>query len=163
KGQTPWEDRPNGGFYEHYTDPSSVQPSEPRITPLLGLPDNPPAPSTSAVLDATSGASQEVKAGMPTLANPHPFLRKLGAYFGLSGPEPNPGEIYSGPTSGQDRSNALKNLISRGLNAVAYAAQPPEQARTELARQQFGPTLELEREKALAQLEEAHSLHQATN
>src|SRR5438552_10052547 len=81
--------------------PSSVQPSEPRITPLLGLPDNTPSPSTSTVLDATTGAAQESKVGMPTLANPHPFLRKLGAYFGLSGPEPNPGELYSGPTSAQ--------------------------------------------------------------
>src|SRR5439155_2950501 len=128
KGQTPWEDRPNGGFYEHYTDPSSVQPSEPRITPLLGLPDNTPSPSTSSVIDATSGAAQESKAGMPTLANPHPFLRKLGAYFGMSGTEPNPGEIYSGPTSAQDKSNALKGLISRSLGAIALgAAHTPQE------------------------------------
>src|SRR5439155_20173761 len=83
-------------------------------------------------------------------------------FLGLQGAQPGPGEVYTGPTSAQDKSNALKNLISRGLNAVAYAAQPPEQARTELARQQFGPTLELEREKAFALLEEAHSWHQAT-
>src|SRR5205809_147470 len=71
-----------------YADASSSVQPERTTGPILSLPDNPPAPSTSAVLDATSGAAQEVKAGMPTLANPHPFLRKLGAYFGLSGPEP---------------------------------------------------------------------------
>jgi hypothetical protein len=134
---------------------SSVQPPSFRSTgDVLNLPDNTPSPSTDAVLDATSGAAQESKAGMPTLANQHPFLRKLGSLFGLTGPEPEAGALYTGPSTPAQKQSALQSFIARVTGGLAMGAAHTPQEQEIVQRQiQFPQELELQRRQQALELQ----------
>ena len=106
--------------------------------------DNGVAPSASDVSSGVGNLPASVKNDtptMPTLADQgprNPFLRAISRITGMTGPQPAPGQPYTGPTDTTGKMGALGNWLGRLGNRCTENFGTPFDRELAMKRMQLG-------------------------